>query len=96
MVLTCISGTLDVSIIRYDTEENITVLSVAGDPHLGGSDFDARLANYFMDQYDLENEPRKFPRTENTVVQGLYRECRRAKEALSTSNRDIKLQVHTF
>ncbi|PAV80989.1 hypothetical protein WR25_04784 [Diploscapter pachys] len=86
-------GTLDVSIIRYDTGENITVLSVAGDPHLGGNDFDARLVNHFMDQYDLENQSRKFPRTEHSVVQRLYRECRRVKEALSTSDREIKLQL---
>ena len=43
-------GTFDVSIIEIG-DNVIEVLATAGDNHLGGDDFDQRLANYLMDQF---------------------------------------------
>ena len=54
-------GTFDVSIIEIG-DNVIEVLSTAGNNHLGGDDFDARLANYLADAFkaktgvDLERD----------------------------------------
>ena len=47
-------GTFDVSLIEIG-DNLIEVLATAGDNHLGGDDFDERLANYIVDQYRSEN-----------------------------------------
>ncbi len=55
-------GTFDVSIIEIG-EGVIEVLATAGDNHLGGDDFDQRLANYIISEYkrkehvDLSKDP---------------------------------------
>ena len=43
-------GTFDVSVIEIG-EGVIEVLATAGDNHLGGDDFDARLAKYLVDEF---------------------------------------------
>ena len=47
-------GTFDVSIIEIG-DGVIEVLATAGDNHLGGDDFDERVANHLLDQFQREN-----------------------------------------
>lgn len=48
-------GTLDVSLV--DCFENvIEILAVSGDNHLGGHDFDCKLADYFMKRMNLSKQ----------------------------------------
>ena len=43
-------GTFDVSLIEIG-DNLIEVLATAGDNHLGGDDFDERIANYLVEEY---------------------------------------------
>ena len=60
-------GTFDVSIIEIG-EGVIEVLATAGDNHLGGDDFDARIADRFADEFkkqsgvDVRRDPMAFQR----------------------------------
>ncbi|MBQ3479304.1 MAG: molecular chaperone DnaK [Clostridia bacterium] len=47
-------GTFDVSIIEIG-DEVIEVLATSGDNHLGGDDFDERVVNYLLDEFQREN-----------------------------------------
>ncbi len=47
-------GTFDVSIIEIG-DGVIEVLATSGDNHLGGDDFDERVANYLIDQFKREH-----------------------------------------
>ena len=75
-------GTFDVSVIEIG-DNLIDVLATAGDNHLGGDDFDARLANYIVTEYrkqekvDLSKDP--------TAMQRVREEAEKAKIALSTA-----------
>ncbi|XP_072166243.1 heat shock 70 kDa protein IV-like [Diadema setosum] len=76
-------GTFDVSILAID-EGIFEVMSTAGDTHLGGEDFDNRLANYLAEEFerkhkkDLRNNPR--------ALQRLRIAAERAKRTLSSSS----------
>jgi molecular chaperone DnaK len=59
-------GTFDISIIEIDEvdgEQTFEVLATNGDTHLGGEDFDNRLINYLVEEFnkeqgvDLKNDP---------------------------------------
>jgi molecular chaperone DnaK len=59
-------GTFDISIIEIDDvdgEQTFEVLATNGDTHLGGEDFDNRLINYLVEEFnkeqgvDLKNDP---------------------------------------
>ena len=59
-------GTFDISIIEIDEvegEHTFEVLATNGDTHLGGEDFDNRVINYLVDEFnkdqgvDLKNDP---------------------------------------
>lgn len=75
-------GTFDVSVIEIG-DNLIEVLATAGDNHLGGDDFDARLADYIVSEYrkteriDLSKDA--------TAMQRVREEAEKAKKALSTS-----------
>ena len=75
-------GTFDVSVIEIG-DNLIEVLATAGDNHLGGDDFDARLAEYIVSEYrkteriDLSKDA--------TAMQRVREEAEKAKKALSTS-----------
>ena len=47
-------GTFDVSIIEIG-DGVIEVLATSGDNHLGGDDFDERVVNYLLDEFQREN-----------------------------------------
>ncbi len=75
-------GTFDVSLIEIG-DGLIEVLATAGDNHLGGDDFDARLADYVIRTYrqekriNLEKDP--------TAVQRIREACETAKRELSAA-----------
>ena len=47
-------GTFDVSIIEMG-DGVIEVLATAGDTHLGGDDFDKRIIDWLVDEFQKEN-----------------------------------------
>ncbi|RKO95931.1 heat shock protein 70, partial [Caulochytrium protostelioides] len=75
-------GTFDVSLLTID-EGIFEVKATAGDPHLGGEDFDNRLVSHFSDEFkrknkkDLTGNPRALRR--------LRTACERAKRTLSST-----------
>jgi molecular chaperone DnaK len=79
-------GTFDVSIIEMediDGEKHFEVLSTNGDTFLGGEDFDQRIINYLVDEFDkeqgvnLKNDP--------MALQRLKEAAEKAKIELSSS-----------
>jgi len=75
-------GTFDVSVIEIG-EGLIEVLSTSGDNHLGGDDFDKRLADYMADDFRAKQgiDVRRDP----SAMQRITEEAERVKKALSTS-----------
>ncbi|OEF08674.1 molecular chaperone DnaK [Vibrio genomosp. F10] len=90
-------GTFDISIIEIDEtdgEKTFEVLSTNGDTHLGGEDFDTRLINYLVDEFnkqqgiDLKNDP--------LAMQRVKEAAEKAKiELSSTSQTDVNLPYVT-
>ena len=76
-------GTFDVSIIEIG-DNLIEVLATAGDNHLGGDDFDARITEHLVMEFlrtervDLRKDP--------TAMQRVREEVEKAKKVLSTSS----------
>jgi len=74
-------GTFDVSLLEVG-EGVYEVLATAGDTHLGGDDFDERIANYLADEFmkqhgiDLRKDPQ--------ALQRLIEAAEKAKVELST------------
>ena len=75
-------GTFDVSIIRLG-DSVIEVLATAGDNHLGGDDWDVRLADYMVDTFRKEN--RVDLRKDRTAMSRVLEEAEKCKKALSTA-----------
>lgn len=84
-------GTFDVSILSL-FESNFDVCAVDGDGHLGGQDFDNRLVNYFVRQF--EEEHKKDLQCNPNAMNRLRRECEEVKKELSTAtNATVSLDV---
>ncbi|KAG8782798.1 ATPase with role in protein import into the ER [Ceratobasidium sp. 428] len=85
-------GTFDVSLLRMNNGV-FEVLATAGDPHLGGEDFDNRLLDYFVARYqretgiDVSNNRR--------AMSKLKREVEKAKRTLS-SQFTTRLEIESF
>lgn len=78
-------GTLDVSIV--DCFENIVeITAIAGDNHLGGTDFDQAIAQAFCEENEIA-----WNTLDNKQQKALLFECRRCKEQLSARN-EVKLE----
>lgn len=75
-------GTLDVSILRLDGEGMFSTLSVTGDFHLGGEDFDTILTDYISNAV-LESTPGLELTTRSKKK--LRDECEALKRMLSSS-----------
>jgi molecular chaperone DnaK len=79
-------GTFDVSILEVG-EGVYEVLATAGDTHLGGDDFDERIANYLADEFmkqhgiDLRKDPQ--------ALQRLIEAAEKAKVELSTLTQTV-------
>jgi L1 cell adhesion molecule like protein len=73
-------GTSNVSLVDIDGGM-FEVLAIAGDPHLGGEDFDNRMVNFFADRFQrkFKSDLRQSPR----ALRILRRACERAKRTLS-------------
>ena len=75
-------GTHDVSLLSIDGGV-FEVLATAGDSHLGGSDIDQLMVDFFSSEFkkknkiDLKSNPRS--------VKRLMNECEKAKRTLSSS-----------
>ncbi|KAG9076942.1 ATPase with role in protein import into the ER [Ceratobasidium sp. UAMH 11750] len=85
-------GTFDVSLLWVNNGV-FEVLATAGDPHLGGEDFDNRIIDHFVAKYhkdmgtNVSNNPRAMAK--------LKREVEKAKRVLS-SQVTTKLEIESF
>lgn len=76
-------GTFDVSLIEIG-DNLIEVLATAGDNHLGGDDFDARLADYLVEQFKKQE---RVNLAKDTVAMHRVREAaEEAKKTLSAQS----------
>ncbi|XP_027351466.1 heat shock 70 kDa protein 18-like [Abrus precatorius] len=79
-------GTLDVSLLKIE-KNNIEVKAITGDTHLGGEDFDNKMMNHFvkeferMNKMDISGNPRALRR--------LRTACEKAKRVLSSTDETI-------
>ena len=71
-------GTFDISILRL-TQGVFEVIATGGDSALGGDDFDRALADWALDQLNIQ------PTTPNEIAASIV-EARRCKETLSATN----------
>lgn len=76
-------GTFDVSVIEIG-DNLISVLATAGDNHLGGDDFDERIATYLLNEFKRMN--RVDLSKDATAVQRIREEAEKAKKVLSSSS----------
>lgn len=76
-------GTFDVSIIEIG-DNLIEVLATAGDNHLGGDDFDARIADYMLSEF--QRLERIDLRKDTAAMQRVREEAEKAKKVLSSSS----------
>jgi len=85
MVIDPGSGTYDVSIINCD-DGVFEVKATSGNSHLGGSDFDAYLVEYFIKEFSRKYKVNVEEVKKNTRACGrLKSACERCKKTLSTS-----------
>jgi len=85
-------GTFDVSLLSIDNGV-FEVLATAGDTHLGGEDFDHRVMDYFVKQYNKRNN---VDITKDLKSMGkLKREVEKAKRTLS-SQMSTRIEIEAF
>ncbi|PGH15026.1 chaperone DnaK [Helicocarpus griseus UAMH5409] len=85
-------GTFDVSLLSIDNGA-FEVLATAGDTHLGGEDFDQRVINHFVKQY---NKKHNVDITKDLKTMGkLKREVEKAKRTLS-SQMSTRIEIEAF
>ena len=75
-------GTFDVSILSID-DGVFEVKSTAGDTHLGGEDFDNRMVEHFVKEFQRKHK--KDIRGNKRALRRLRTACERAKRTLSAS-----------
>ncbi|MCP4523024.1 MAG: molecular chaperone DnaK [Candidatus Gracilibacteria bacterium] len=87
-------GTFDISILELSDEGTFEVLATNGDTHLGGDDFDKRITDWIIEEFqkdqavDLRNDP--------MALQRVRDEAEKAKKELSsTTSYDINLPYIT-
>eukprot|EP00449_Zooxanthella_nutricula_P014457 CAMPEP_0198540996 /NCGR_PEP_ID=MMETSP1462-20131121/53508_1 /TAXON_ID=1333877 /ORGANISM="Brandtodinium nutriculum, Strain RCC3387" /LENGTH=689 /DNA_ID=CAMNT_0044271139 /DNA_START=59 /DNA_END=2128 /DNA_ORIENTATION=+ len=74
-------GTFDVSILNIDGSV-FEVKATAGDPHLGGEDFDNRLLSYCIAEFRRKHK--SDPSRNQRAIRRLRTQCERAKRQLSS------------
>ncbi|KAJ1443147.1 Heat shock protein 70 family [Sesbania bispinosa] len=84
-------GTLDVSLLTFEEEDEIQVKAIVGDTHLGRQDFDNIMVSYFVKEFqrknkkmDISGDPRALRRLKSA--------CEKAKKILS-SNTDTCIEI---
>lgn len=75
-------GTFDVSLLTIE-DGIFEVKATAGDTHLGGEDFDNRLVNHFIKEF--QRKTKKDISTNQRALRRLRTSCERAKRTLSSS-----------
>uniref|UniRef100_A0A670YPL5 Uncharacterized protein n=1 Tax=Pseudonaja textilis TaxID=8673 RepID=A0A670YPL5_PSETE len=75
-------GTFDVSILTAQ-DGVFEVVATAGDSHLGGEDFDERLANQLAQEF--KSKFQEDPAESRKAMQRLKAACKKAKQTLSSS-----------
>jgi L1 cell adhesion molecule like protein len=75
-------GTFDVSLLAIE-DGVFDVKATAGDTHLGGSDFDNRMVDYFIDEFKKKHK--KDLRDSQRALRRLRTSCERAKRQLSSN-----------
>ncbi|XP_065210301.1 heat shock 70 kDa protein II-like [Planococcus citri] len=82
-------GTFDVSILTLQ-DGIFEVKSTAGDTHLGGEDFDNRMVDHFVQEFQRKHE--KDLTGNKKALRRLLNACERAKRTLSTTTKaDIEI-----
>ncbi|KAM0822069.1 hypothetical protein ACQ4PT_071750 [Festuca glaucescens] len=76
-------GTFDVTVLLFE-EGVFEVLSISGDSHLGGEDFDQRVTHHFVEV--IKQKHGQDITGDSRAMQRLRRECERAKRALSNQH----------
>lgn len=85
-------GTFDVSLLSIDNGV-FEVLATAGDTHLGGEDFDHRVMEYFVKQYNKKHNTDV--KTDLKAMGKLKREVEKAKRTLS-SQMSTRIEIEAF
>ncbi|CAE6478871.1 unnamed protein product [Rhizoctonia solani] len=85
-------GTFDVSLLKINGGI-FEVLATAGDPRLGGEDFDNRVIEYVVSKY--ERETTTIVRNNKRAMAKLRREVEKAKKTLSSVTR-ARIEVESF
>ncbi|PWN18283.1 heat shock protein 70 [Microstroma glucosiphilum] len=85
-------GTFDVSLLSIE-DGVFEVLATAGDTHLGGEDFDNRVSDYMLKQFQKKES--LDARSNKRSVGKLKREVERAKRTLS-SQMSTKIEIENF
>ena len=75
-------GTFDVSLLGIE-EGVFEVKATAGDTHLGGEDFDSRMVDHFVAEF--ERKYKKSIRANPRTMRRMRTACERAKRTLSSS-----------
>ena len=86
-------GTFDVSLLSID-DGIFEVLATAGDTHLGGEDFDARVIDHFVKVWKKKNDGEDITKDLKTMSK-LKREVENAKRALS-SQMSVRIEIESF
>lgn len=76
-------GTFDVSVVRADSPESMTVIASEGDHQLGGVDFDKVLLSMFNEAFVAQNDAPLIGEGDPTVVHAMMLEAERVKRKLS-------------
>ncbi|KAL4323029.1 hypothetical protein AHAS_Ahas14G0269600 [Arachis hypogaea] len=79
-------GTFDVSLLTIK-DKAFQMKATAGNTHLGGVDFDNRLLNYFMEEFNKKN---------NLDISGNSRALRRLRNASERAKRVLSYNVDAF
>ncbi|KAH9299502.1 hypothetical protein KI387_031184 [Taxus chinensis] len=75
-------GTFNVSIVTVEGDK-IEVKAVGGDMHMGGEDFDNRVVNFFVQEFNRKNKMDLSASPK--ALRRLRSECERAKRSLSSA-----------
>ncbi|CEP13149.1 hypothetical protein [Parasitella parasitica] len=86
-------GTFDVSLLSID-DGIFEVLATAGDTHLGGEDFDARVIDHFIKVWKRKHDGEDITKDLKTMSK-LKREVENAKRALS-SQMSVRIEIESF
>eukprot|EP00413_Alexandrium_margalefii_P035156 CAMPEP_0204580080 /NCGR_PEP_ID=MMETSP0661-20131031/43860_1 /ASSEMBLY_ACC=CAM_ASM_000606 /TAXON_ID=109239 /ORGANISM="Alexandrium margalefi, Strain AMGDE01CS-322" /LENGTH=693 /DNA_ID=CAMNT_0051589147 /DNA_START=48 /DNA_END=2129 /DNA_ORIENTATION=- len=85
-------GTFDVSILCI-TDTVFEVKATAGDPHLGGEDFDNRLLSHCINEFRKKHK--SDPTRNQRAIRRLRTQCERAKRQLS-SQTSVTIEVDSL